>query len=40
MWDGRDQEGDEVANGYYFYKIIAQVGEKNVTAIQRLTRVR
>ncbi|HLF14428.1 MAG TPA: FlgD immunoglobulin-like domain containing protein, partial [Bacteroidota bacterium] len=23
-WDGRDREGDEVANGVYLYKVIAR----------------
>jgi flagellar hook assembly protein FlgD len=23
-WDGRDREGDSVANGVYLYKIVAQ----------------
>ena len=23
-WDGKDQEGDEVANGVYIYKIMAK----------------
>lgn len=27
IWDGRDQDGDAVANGVYFFKVIAQSGD-------------
>jgi hypothetical protein len=40
FWDGRDTEGDEVANGYYFYQIQVSGGGKTVSAIQKLVRMR
>jgi hypothetical protein len=39
-WDGRDEDGDEVANGYYFYKVIARSEGKSVETVQRLAKVR
>ncbi len=39
-WDGRDQDGDEIANGVYFYKIILKKGNETVTKIQKMARVR
>ena len=39
-WDGRDSEGDEIANGYYFYQITMKGGGKTESAIQKLTKVR
>lgn len=30
-WDGRDAEGDEVANGVYFYKLITRINETQET---------
>ncbi|NOZ56156.1 MAG: T9SS type A sorting domain-containing protein, partial [Calditrichaeota bacterium] len=39
-WDGRDQEGDELANGVYLYKITARSGEKSVSALGKLAIVR
>ena len=40
LWNGRDEEGDEIANGYYFYKISMQSGSKSVSTIQRLSKLR
>ena len=28
LWDGRDEDGDEIANGTYFYKVVAKYGGK------------
>ena len=39
-WDGRDREGDELANGVYFYKIAMDVGGKTQEVIQKLAKVR
>jgi hypothetical protein len=39
-WDGRDKDGDEVANGVYFYKIIATTNGVTKEAIQKLAKVR
>jgi hypothetical protein len=39
-WDGRDNDGDEVANGYYFYQVQVTAGEKTESAIGKLARVR
>jgi flagellar hook assembly protein FlgD len=39
-WDGRDEEGDEVANGYYFYQATMK-GEGNVQSeIRKLVKVK
>lgn len=35
-WDGRDTDGDTMANGVYLYKIILDDGTKNTTQIQKL----
>lgn len=35
-WDGRDADGDDIANGIYLYKIIARQGEKQVERIEKL----
>ena len=35
-WDGRDSDGDLLANGTYFYKVILKSGEKIVNATQKL----
>ncbi len=39
-WDGRDEQGDELANGYYFYQATMK-GEGNVQSeIRKLVKVR
>ena len=41
LWDGRDREGDPVANGVYFYRLVIrtlQGGE--ISRIERIARVR
>ena len=35
-WDGRDTDGDEMANGVYFYKMILNGQSKTETNIQKL----
>ncbi|MFA8343065.1 MAG: type IX secretion system sortase PorU [Rhodothermaceae bacterium] len=37
-WDGRDEDGSEIANGTYFYKLIVKTnsGEFNKTAVGKL----
>lgn len=37
-WDGRDADGDEVANGYYFYQVSVKAGDKNLFAIEKLVK--
>jgi len=36
VWDGRDSDGDEIANGTYLYKIVTEDDSKIETAIQKL----
>ena len=40
LWDGRDQDGDEVANGLYFYKILSKHGDEVKTVTQKLAKVK
>ena len=39
-WDGRDHDGNEVANGVYFYKIIARSNGLAKEVIQKLAKIR
>ena len=39
-WDGRDAQGDEVANGYYLYQVQIAGGGKSLTATSKAARVR
>ena len=39
-WNGRDQDGDEVANGLYFYKIVSKINGTTKSVTQKLARVR
>lgn len=39
-WDGRDEDGDEIANGLYFYKIISKHGDEVKTFTQKLAKVK
>ncbi|MGQ9642523.1 MAG: T9SS type A sorting domain-containing protein, partial [Ignavibacterium sp.] len=39
-WDGKDQDGDEIANGLYFYKIISKHGDEIKTVTQKLAKVK
>ena len=36
FWDGRDNDGDVMANGVYLYKIILDDGSKSTTQIQKM----
>lgn len=39
-WDGRDEDGDEIANGYYFYQASLKGEGKELSAVQKLVKVR
>lgn len=39
-WDGRDEDGDVIANGVYLYKVIAKHGGKSENITQKLAIVR
>jgi hypothetical protein len=39
-WNGQDHDGDEVANGVYFYKILAKSRGSTKEVIQKLVKVR
>jgi hypothetical protein len=39
-WDGRDEDGDELANGVYLYKMIIKKGDKTDSVIQKLAIVK
>ena len=39
-WDGRDRDGDEIANGVYYYKIIARSGENTASVKEKLIKLR
>ncbi|MEX1277050.1 MAG: C25 family cysteine peptidase [Bacteroidota bacterium] len=39
-WDGRDREGAKLANGTYFYKVIATTGNEQVERVERLAIIR
>jgi Peptidase family C25/Propeptide_C25 len=39
-WDGRDADGDEVANGVYFYKIIAKNNGIVKTSTEKLAKIK
>ena len=36
FWDGRDADGDYIANGVYFYKLIIEGNNKKETSLQKL----
>lgn len=40
QWDGRDEDGDKLANGIYFYKIILEKGGEVENTIQKLAIIR
>lgn len=39
-WDGRDQDQNELANGVYFYKVVARSGEHQAEQIEKLVIMR
>jgi flagellar hook assembly protein FlgD len=39
-WNGRDRDGDEVANGVYFYKVLARSNGVVKEVIGKLAKVR
>ena len=39
-WDGRDDDGDEIANGTYLYRLEVRAGGKTQVAGGKLVRVR
>jgi len=39
-WDGRDNDGNEIANGVYFYTMVLRNGDKTDNVTQRLAKVR
>lgn len=39
-WDGKDQDGDEIANGVYLYKIISKHGDKTMVTTQKLAKLK
>ena len=39
-WDGRDNDGNEIANGVYLYTMVLKSGDKTANVTQRLAKVR
>lgn len=39
-WNGRDEDGDEVANGYYFYQVRLKADDTTVSSIQKLVKIK
>jgi hypothetical protein len=39
-WDGKDQDGSEIANGTYLYKLICRYSDKSLTQTQKLVKMR
>lgn len=39
FWDGRDQDGDDIANGLYLYKVIAKFPDETKSITQKLAKV-
>lgn len=40
LWDGKDADGDEVANGVYLYKLITKYKDKTKTTIEKIAKVK
>ncbi len=40
FWDGRDEDGDEIANGVYFYKLVSKYGDKTKEVIKKLVKMK
>lgn len=39
-WNGRDRDGDEIANGVYFYRVVISGNGQQVAATQKLVKMR
>lgn len=39
-WDGRDEDGDEIGNGIYFYKVISRLNDETKIITQKLAKVK
>lgn len=39
-WDGRDEDGDEIANGTYIYRVIARFGNKTYEVRERAVKMK
>jgi len=39
FWNGKDQDGDPIANGLYLYKLIAKFNNKTITTTQKLVKM-
>lgn len=40
VWDGRDNDGDDIANGYYLYQVQVRMAGKTDSVIGKLAKVR
>ncbi len=38
-WDGKDQDGDTIANGLYFYKVIVKYKDRTKTFLEKLVKM-
>lgn len=39
-WDGRDQDGDEIANGVYLLKVITKYPDKTKTQVEKIVKMK
>ncbi len=39
-WNGRDRDGDEIANGVYFYRVVISGGGQQAAATQKLVKMK
>ena len=41
LWDGRDEDGNEVANGVYYYKVrLKREGRKDIVEIGKMMKLK
>ncbi len=40
IWDGRDENGEQVANGVYYLRFRARMGDETIERIQKIARLR
>ncbi|MBC7188541.1 MAG: hypothetical protein H5U38_16070 [Calditrichaeota bacterium] len=40
VWDGTDEEGEQVANGVYYLKLVARRGQNKIETIEKIARLR